>query len=270
MAQFGRSIFGSILVAAISAGAPLAALASVRPADRASYGAVVVHAHIPGEQAIGAGTIIAQLGSTIRVVTANHVAAFGTLNISFDDGTSVPARIVVAYPGNDIALIEATVDPAEAAAIHPAVVGAPHSNEPVRIWGSGNLGPALESGATTQIGADLPDGPANGRYALTCDTCHRGDSGGGIFDASGALVGVYVGYFEMDASRLSVAELLPSTALKIARSNTSTTPATVAASSVAPGTIESRKTPSTSAVSAEASARGSAMSTIVAAANFSK
>ena len=59
------------------------------------------------------------------------------------------------------------------------------------------------------LGNDLPDGPANHRYALECESCHRGDSGAGIFDADGALVGVYVGYFEWDSARLSVAEVLP-------------------------------------------------------------
>ena len=105
----------------------------------------------------------------------------------------------------------------------------------MRILGGSNAGPALEVASIAHVGQDLPDGPANGRYAVDCNTCHRGDSGGGVFDANGDLVGVYVGYFEMDdKTRVSVAETLPAAALKIALSNTSATPAMVALSGTAP------------------------------------
>jgi hypothetical protein len=267
MLHLGRTLCGTLLAAAVTLGTPLAVLAE-RPIDRTNDGAVVVLGHPPGQIATGAGTIIAQSGTTIRVVTANHVAVFGNLTIRFEDGTEVPATTLVAFPSRDLAVIEASVDPARAETLHAAAVGTPRSNEPVHIWGSGNVGPALESGAIATVGDDLPDGPANGRYALNCDTCHRGDSGGGIFDASGALVGVYVGYFETDTARLSVAEELPSAALKIARSNTSATPDTVAFSSASPAA--SRNTPSTIAVSAAASAAGSGTSAMLPATNLSK
>ena len=237
MKHLGRAISGSILAAVVAASAPATAKASDLPTNRLNEGAVVVLGHVPGIKASGAGTVIAENGTTIRVITANHVATFGNLTINFEDGTAVPAHVLVAYPQNDLAIIEATVDATHAAAIRPAVVGVPRSNEPVHIWGSGNAGPALESGAIAHVGDALPDGPANGRYPLNCDTCHRGDSGGGIFDAQGDLVGVYVGYFETDASRLSVAELLPARALSIARSTASPSQRTVGAANAAPTTM---------------------------------
>jgi mono/diheme cytochrome c family protein len=119
---------------------------------------------------------------------------------------------------HDLAVLAANVSPVLAATLHPAIIAAPQSNEAVHIWGSGYGGPAFETGAIAAVGAEMPDGPANGRYALGCVTCHQGDSGSGIFNVRGQLVGVYVGYFVMDSGpRISVAELPTADALNVAR-----------------------------------------------------
>jgi S1-C subfamily serine protease len=204
-----------IAVAALAFTAPVAAMA----ADRASDGGVIVVGHVPGSNGFGAGTIVGINGSSVRILTANHVATFGTLSVRFDDGSSVPAHIVAQFPQRDVAVIEATVAPAVAATLHTAPVAAPRSSEAVHIWGSGVDGPAEELAAVSTVGAPMPDGPANNRFALGCDTCHRGDSGGGVFNARGELVGIFVGYFVLDSgAHVSVAELAPADALSIARS----------------------------------------------------
>jgi hypothetical protein len=79
----------------------------------------------------------------------------------------------------------------------------------VTIGGSDPDGhPDTEAAAVTQTGGVLPDGPANGRFALSCSLCHRGDSGAGVFDAAGDLIGVYVGFWTYDnGERVSVAEI---------------------------------------------------------------
>jgi S1-C subfamily serine protease len=219
----------------------LAAPVGANATDRTSDGAVVVTARVSGEIVYGAGTIVAENGTTIRVITANHVIAIGTLDVRFDDGTTVPARILVQFPTRDLAILEAQVSRDRADSLHPATLADARSNEAVHIWGSGHNGQALESAAVGQVGDDLPDGPADHRYALACDTCHRGDSGGGVFDASGALVGVYIGYFEIDSTRISVAATLPFEALKIARSNASSTSAALMSAVAADS--ESRSVP---------------------------
>ena len=210
-----RSIL-QIAVAALALTAPVATMA----ADRGSDGGVIVVGHVPGSNAFGAGTIVGINGGNVRILTANHVAKFGTLSVQFDgDSTAVPAHIVAQFPQRDIAVIEATVDPAAAATLHTAPVAAPRSSEAVHIWGSGVDGPAEELAAVSTVGAPMPDGPANNRFALGCDTCHRGDSGGGVFNARGELVGIFVGYFVLDSgAHVSVAELAPAEALSIARS----------------------------------------------------
>jgi len=205
-----------------------------RASDRASEGAVVVFAHGAGNDiGVGAGTIVAISGSRIRVITAQHVAVYGPLSLQFDgEATTVPAHILSVIPGHDLAVIEADVDPSFAATLHAATIGRPHRDQPVHIWGSGYGGPALEAGAVAAMGPDLPDGPARGRFGVACNTCHEGDSGGGIFDASGNLVGVYVGYWTLDSGKLGVAEP-PTDATRVALETPYTT--TVAEAAPAAG-----------------------------------
>jgi len=186
-------------------------------ADRRSEGAVVVWVNGAHGLGVGSGTIVAISGSRLRIITARHVATVGILSIHFDDQgrAPVPARIVSLIPGHDLAVIEADVDPAFAATLHAATIGQPHRDEPVHVWGSGFGGPALETGDVATMASELPDGPANGRYGVTCSTCHEGDSGGGVFDEAGNLVGVYVGYWTLDSGKLGVVEP-PSGAAKVA------------------------------------------------------
>jgi len=183
----------------------LASVASAAP-ERQADGAVVVRALGQNDDEMGAGTIVGVAGNTVTIITAKHVAIYGPMNITFADGTRADAKIVSMIPGRDLALASADVDPAFAANLHVATIGHPSSNLPVHVWGSGLNGPAFEAGSIKSVGADLPDGAPGARYALDCALCHQGDSGAGVFDAHGQLVGIYVGFFVMDSGKLSVAE----------------------------------------------------------------
>lgn len=184
-------------------GLPLTAGAAT---DREAEGSVIVLATHGTARGIGAGTVIDKSGTHIRVLTAAHVATAGTLRVRLEDGSEAPAQMVAAIPGRDLALIEADVTAAGAARLLPASLGQARSAEAVHVWGSGNDGPAYETATIETIGRDLPDGAPHGRYAIGCALCHKGDSGAGIFNARGEIVGVYIGYFEIGAGRVSVAE----------------------------------------------------------------
>ncbi|MBD5606189.1 MAG: trypsin-like peptidase domain-containing protein [Candidatus Eremiobacteraeota bacterium] len=200
-------------VLAIGSFAFPAAPATAAAVDRSNDGGVIVTALTERERGTGAGTIVAVSGERVSIVTAKHVATFGLLSVQVEDGVTVPARIVALVPGEDVAIIEATVDPDVAAGLHVAPVAAPRAHESVRVWGSGE---AFESGSVIETGGPMPDGAAAGRYALACSSCRRGDSGGGVFDENGDLVGIYVGYFTYDSgARVSVAAL-PEDAIEIA------------------------------------------------------
>ncbi|GAC1311404.1 MAG: hypothetical protein NVSMB21_20780 [Vulcanimicrobiaceae bacterium] len=210
-----RIVKGIATVAGAFAVATVATAASA--ADRLADGAVTIRASGATVDGIGSGTIVAKNGTTIRVLTAKHVATFGALTIRFEDGTRVPAHVSSAVPDRDLAIVEADVPASLAAELHAVTVAEPRSQDSIHVWGSGLNGPAFEPGAVARVGGDLPDGAAHGRYALACALCHEGDSGGGVFDLQGRLVGVYIGYFETGSTRVSVAES-PFEAARVANS----------------------------------------------------
>ena len=174
--------------------------------ERSADGAVVVRAAGATMDGIGAGTIVSVTRSSVTVVTAKHVAAIGPLTLDFVNGTRASAKITAAVPNRDLALVTADVDPKFAATLHIAPVGAPKQNLAVHIWGSGVSGPAFEPAAIDKVGARLPDGVYRDRYTLNCELCHEGDSGAGVFDSHGDLVGVFIGYFKTGNGRVGVAE----------------------------------------------------------------
>lgn len=261
-----------------------ACAAAPETAARGADGGVVILADNGSVHGIGAGTIVGIDGAEVRILTAKHVATFGTLHVRLDDGTQLPAHVLALSSQHDLAVVDAQADPQVAATLHAAPVALPRSNEPVHAWGSGNDGPAFEPAAVSRVDAPLPDGAPHGRFALACRLCHQGDSGAGIFDERGELVGVYIGFFEVDAGRLSIAErpldavvtyALAGNSPKIARSNTSPTPSIVASSGAPPPLVASsgvtlRSVASTSTSRAAASASGRSSEIVPAAASASK
>lgn len=175
--------------------------------ERANDATVAIRATGTTLDGIGAGTIVAVRGTTVRILTAKHVATFGPLTITFEDGTRVAARLLEALPDRDLAIVEAEIPQRIAGVVHSADLGRPLAAAAIHLWRGGSDAPAPMTAAVGTPGADLPDGAANGRYAFACARCHEGDSGAGLFDASGHLVGVYIGYFGSGSSdRISVAE----------------------------------------------------------------
>jgi hypothetical protein len=198
------AIVGSALLAfAGLLGNPSAAVA----AEPGAEGAVGVTAMTATERGTGQGTIVSISGNDVRVITAKHVAVFGTLSIQFDSHTSAPARILTLIPNHDVAVIEATVDPSILSRFRAAHVATATGRESVHVWGGRGSAPAYKGGSVTETGGALPDGPAKGRFEVACDACAVGDSGAGVFDTHGDFVGVYVGYYTYDTGeRVGVAE----------------------------------------------------------------
>jgi len=244
------------------------ASAPAAAASRASDGAVVIRASGATSDGMGAGTIVAVEGTTVRIVTAKHVATFGALTVRLPDGTKVAAHVVEASPDRDLAVIEAKTTPDLAAGLHVAPIADATSQTTIHVWGSGLNGPELEPGRVARVGAPMPDGDPRGRFAIACDLCHEGDSGGGVFDERGRLVGVYIGYFEdTDTPRVSVAEATGDAVEKIARSKTSISPSSTVVSNAASPAIAKRNAASNASVSAVASDRGRSSAIVLAAFN---
>ncbi len=212
-------------VAAVFCG--LASTSPVSAMSRLDEGAVVLRASGIHSDGVGAGTIVGIVGTTVRIITAKHVATFGALTVRFGDGERFPAHIVESFATRDLAIIEAEAPPEIAATLHAAPLAEATSRASVHVWGSGLNGPSFEPASTDRIGAPLPDGAAHGRFAMACTLCHEGDSGAGVFDEQGRLVGVYIGYFaESTASRVSVAETADAAVVTLARLNSHAAPST--------------------------------------------
>jgi len=202
-----KTIAAAVAAAAFAAGLMAAPATSEAFGERQAQGGVVINAATTdGQRAYGAGTVISAQGSHVEILTAKHVAVAGDLTIRFDDGTVAPATVALLVPNRDLAVVSASVDPDFASSLHVAAITHPTSSASLHVWGSGHDGPSFEPGSVGTVGAKLPDGDVKSRYEINCDLCHQGDSGAGVFDENGNLIGVYVGFFEVGADRVQVAE----------------------------------------------------------------
>jgi hypothetical protein len=252
------------------------------PADSRGDTVIVIamSAHLQGT---GAGTVVLVSGEHVRIVTAKHVAEFGSLSVRFAEEGDVPARIVALIPNQDVAVIEAVMPPSEAARLQAAKLGTARPRETVVVRGAQPDGrPDVEAAAVERTDEPMPGAVTRGGYGLACDLCHHGDSGAGVFNAAGALIGVYIGFWTYDSGeRVGLAEL-PTSAVqaaastpfssseyasldesngslpvpKIARSNTSSAPVTAADPLGLAAPLSARKVASTRVIRADASGAG--------------
>lgn len=139
-------------------------------------------------QAVGAGVIIA-VSPNVIVLTARHLA--GRKNLALHTYSGEDLRIVAEYEvaDRDLALIVASgpCTGCEAAETADAVT----IGEPIHVWGNPQGRPyTLSAGSVVDLHPNLPGFATNGRFALACDTCDVGDSGAGVFDQRGRLLGI--------------------------------------------------------------------------------
>lgn len=203
-------------------------LAAVAPAARAGETALnqsqaqtfVVQVAFDDERgAIGAGVLVARDGDVLTIATAAHVIAQkGTLQI-----LDVTRRIyyhvldVQALPDYDLAFIQ--VRASDQFAVVPAQIASPVAGEPVAIWGNTGDGfwvPA--AGNVLRTSAQIPGEFGTPRITITCQSCTFGDSGSGVFNAQGRLLGILtrawrkkngpVLYIEVEPASLIAQELL--------------------------------------------------------------
>lgn len=133
--------------------------------------------------ACGCGTVVwSEAGSSV-VVTTRHVFGFpGPVRVEHA-GKSYPGRHTDLAAGNDLAVVFVAGE-LPAAALAPAD---PRPGDEIRHWGA-TTGPA--AGKVTGRGTDPVGGPS---VASSFDLI-SGDSGSGVFDSKGRLVGVNWGF----------------------------------------------------------------------------
>jgi len=141
-----------------------------------------------GGTGIGAGVIIARSSYGAVALTACHVVTTREdehLQISYSDGSNAGFADAACLPHLDLAIVHLTrVDAAAAVATI-----APLRDEPaLTVLGhpGGNL---YQTSVLHGAALDANDTSLDA-FASECTTCMVGDSGGGVWDASGDLVGI--------------------------------------------------------------------------------
>lgn len=187
-ARFGIIAMLCASVPAVVAATP--ALAS--PVDRTEADETVVVYAAKGTQTnIGAGVIVGQHGGTLVIATAAHVIGNGAVRVQLDSGESLNVVDVDRIDGFDLALLQTSSYAGNASS---ASFGQPSTGEDVHVWGHRLTQSYVESDASvSDLDPILPEGPADGRFAIECERCDHGDSGAGVFDSRGRLLGILEG-----------------------------------------------------------------------------
>ena len=177
--------------------------------DRAADGSVesvaakvlpsVVQILVSGAEGSGSGSGII-LSEDGRILTNNHVVEVagdgGTLRVSFNDGTTAPARILGTDPLTDTAVIQAE----DVSGLTPATIGDSSSLEVgqdvVAVGSPFGLDATVTSGIVSALNRPVnvstdAEGNATTYPAIQTDAAiNPGNSGGPLVDMNGAVVGI--------------------------------------------------------------------------------
>lgn len=181
------------LIVTLLAVAPLAAPAASMQDITQSVVVIEEHNNI-GQGSMGAGVIIAEHNGVVRIVTAAHVLAWtGLYTVRFFGGEVVdlkPSAFTTLRGGHDLAVGDvpnvhgqypvASLADTSSAVQKATVIGHP-------------LGHEWTATSVTRLGYLDESGPA-----YTLGNVNHGDSGGGVFNERGELVGILTSMATVD------------------------------------------------------------------------
>ncbi len=166
-----------------------------------------VQVHLEGAEC--SGTVIGSTATVAKVLTAKHCAARAVISVEFRDGEiGTPIHGYVAKY-NDIALITVKVKHAHYVATFAA--RAAKTGDDILLFGLSQDTPwALARGFVMSANQEITYGTKDkdnalaGQTILTtplgCVGCDEGDSGSGVFNMEGHLVGVFAA-MSLDSAR---------------------------------------------------------------------
>jgi S1-C subfamily serine protease len=194
------ALFVSLTLPAV---APPASAEPSADALRARASMVIVSSHIAEHRdAIGAGVVVAIEPHRIRAVTARHVADNGPVTL-WVNGRPWAAEIVRTFADRDLAVVDAVDVRLDTRSLRAASVtdSVPAGSE-LFVWGEDEAGLRV-AGARLVSAAYQPPGEVTAEplLSIACDACAHGDSGAGIFDAQGKLVGVLTARYHTPQNR---------------------------------------------------------------------
>jgi serine protease Do len=202
---------------AAPAGQPASAATASPPAVDKSFQSFLDSAEGPGApDATGSGDQMQSLGSGFiidpsgLIVTNNHVIdGAETMSVILADGTSLPATLVGRDTLNDIALLRVHPDhPLPAVHFGPSR-GARIGDWVIAIGNPYGLGGTVTAGIVSARGRDL-DEDGSSDYIQTDAAINRGNSGGPLFDMSGAVIGINTAIYSPSGGSVGIGFAIPS------------------------------------------------------------
>lgn len=143
------------------------------------------------ESALGSGVVLSADG---LILTNNHViSSGGTVSVRLADGRTVPASVVAADSGHDLALVRAT----GVSGLAPVTFGSDASvavGDPVLAFGAPlGLAGTVTSGIVSALNREVGTGTEQLSGLLQTDApINEGNSGGALVDTSGNVIGINV------------------------------------------------------------------------------
>lgn len=182
------------IIALVAASAPIAA----RAASSNAQTTVMIVTTEGGHTYEGAGVIVAAKANVLTVWTARHVMQGKIARVVFIDGSEILGRNVTMttpIPNEDFAI--ATIAAPNGFAQKQAVAAVRSTDDLPDIGGNVTvIGHPHGEGWTSydaRVAFRTTDQGAIPGVVLSCTMCAVGDSGGGIFDDNGLLIGILTG-----------------------------------------------------------------------------
>ena len=157
--------------------------------------------------ALGSGFIIDPSG---LIVTNNHVVADAAeIAVTLHDGTKLPAKLVGSDAPTDLALLKVESDKPLTAAHWGDSKSVEVGDWVVAIGNPFGLGGSVTAGILSARARDIQQGPYD-EYLQTDAAINRGNSGGPLYDASGAVIGINTAIYSPTGGSVGIGFAIPS------------------------------------------------------------